>query len=210
MKYFCSTAIASVFFLSSGVFAETPAFRDLEKKADQWVMQAVNDLPDAPADIVAALVNLGSSDAMLEIYGQNWTAVTAQVDDAVSDLTYLEIDKLGDPVRDINLGDLNSKAMAAFSQHEGTLLTMRLFEPETLASLGYSMVLGTSLAPEDLASNSVLGGVLSERIFRTEWNGQPAVGLTQGLWTAVTIYSRSQHGLLVPQRVSLFVRKAEN
>ncbi|MES0828478.1 hypothetical protein [Ruegeria sp. SCP11] len=210
MRYFWPYAIASVFLLSSGIVADTPEFRDLEKQADQWVLEAVNDLPDAPADIIAALVDQGSPEAMLEIYGQNWSAVTEQVDDALSILTYVEINELGDPVADFDLSSLDPRAVAAFSQQEGTLLTLRLFEPETLANLGYSMVLGTSVAHEDMASNSVLGGVLSESTFRTEWNGQPAVGLTQGLWTVTTSYTRSQHGLLVPQRVSLFNRKVEN
>ena len=62
---------------------------------------------------------------------------------------------------------------------------------------------------EALARNTMIAGTLSSETFRTDIDGEPAVGVTKGLWTVTTTFDRTAHGLFVPRAVSMHPRKKQ-
>ena len=88
----------------------------------------------------------------------------------------------------------------------GTRASMRLWDPHSVINTFSQMALGKFLGAEKLAFNTVASGMISTKMFRTKWRGEPAIGVDQGLWTVVISYERDGQGSFLPLAIGVFER----
>ena len=191
------------------IASERPSMEQMIAKADRWFFENGAKYSGPIAKLPTHLLEGGAAPALLEIYSSNWPGVAAHADRLLANLPVVAANSLGRPESVLSLKDAEPLKFAELSRGEGTLLAMRLFDPTALGNLGYSMLAGSKITAEEFGRNTVIGGFVSRKTFRTTLGGAPAVGVSSGFWTVVTAYTRSEHGLLVPMDLAMFKRSNE-
>jgi hypothetical protein len=177
-------------------------------EADQWVIARAAKHTGAPVELIPRLIGTETTAAMLQIYSRNWAAVQAHADDRFKALPWVESGTFGEPRTRFSLEEFPG-AEAQVLKHEDGLLTLRFFDPVAFAMATHASTTAVLMPPKDVGLSAASGGFISRNVFRTELDGAPAIGISQGFWTVITTYSRSEHGLFVPSKMAIFDRRKE-
>jgi hypothetical protein len=179
-------------------------------EADKWLIAAALAYSDAPARLPAHMTSSRAMAAVGAIYSRNWPAVKAYAEARLGELPWIDPHAFIAPLATLALEAEMPPVFALLVKREQGLLTLRFFEPNALAATGYAMLTGARMPSAEIMRNTASAGFISRKVFRTELNGAPAIGLSEGRWTVVTAYSRSEHGLFVPATMSGYDRSKED
>ncbi len=89
----------------------------------------------------------------------------------------------------------------------GIRFAQKLWDPVATAELFASMALGGGfLDAEQYAKNAIVATMTSATVFRTEWRGEPALGVDKGFWTVLIAYGRDGQGSFLPLVLGVYER----